>query len=84
MAYLLVSSPMNGLVRSWTVALEANSSPTCTFSFRRSLSLLGQSEGTVEVLVTMCCVVALYGCSPGKPLEAFLVTFPVMGMVALS
>lgn len=84
-AYLLVSSPMNGLVRSWTVALEANSSPTCTFSFRRSLSSLGQSEGTVDVLVTMCCVaMVLYSCSPGKPPVAFPVEFPVNEMVELS
>lgn len=84
-AYLLVSSPMNGLVRSWTVALEANSNPTCTFSFRRSLSSLGQSEGTVDVLVTMCCVaMVLYGCSPGKPPVAFPVEFPVNKMVELS
>lgn len=61
--YLLVNSPMNGLVRSWTVAFEANNRPTCTFSFRRSLSSLGQSEGAADLLVTMRCVVA-FGSSP--------------------
>jgi len=70
---------MNGLVRSWTVALEANSSPTCTFSFRRSLSSLGQSEGTV-VLATVCCVlVALCDCPPGR----VPVAFPVINTVEL-
>lgn len=62
--HLLVNSPMNGLVRSWTVAFEANNRPTCTFSFRRSLSSLGQSEGAVDLLVTVRCVVASCSSAP--------------------
>lgn len=54
---------MKGLVRSWTVALEANNRPTCTFSLRRSLSSLGQLGVTLDVFVTICCVVA-FGSSP--------------------
>lgn len=41
--YLLVRGPTKGLVMSWTVALEANSSPTLMFSFRRRLDDWGQS-----------------------------------------
>lgn len=41
--YLLVRGPTKGLVISWTVALEANSIPTLTFSLRRRLDDWGQS-----------------------------------------
>lgn len=43
-AYLLVSGPMKGLVISWTVALEANSIPTLTFSLSSVEEERGQSE----------------------------------------
>lgn len=42
--YLLVNGPMKGLVISCTVALEANSIPTLTFSLSNMLLDLGQSE----------------------------------------
>lgn len=42
--YLFVSGPMKGLVISCTVALEANSIPTLTFSLSSLLVDCGQSE----------------------------------------
>lgn len=43
-AYLFVSGPMKGLVISCTVALEANSIPTLTFSLTSMLVDWGQLE----------------------------------------
>lgn len=42
--YLFVSGPMKGLVISCTVALEANSNPTLTFSLTSMLGDRGQLE----------------------------------------
>lgn len=42
--YLFVSGPMKGLVISCTVALEANSNPTLTFSLSSLPGERGQSE----------------------------------------
>ena len=42
--YLFVSGPMKGLVISCTVALDANSNPTLTFSLSSVLADWGQSE----------------------------------------
>ena len=57
--HLLVSGPTNGFAIIWTTALEANMTPTSTFSFESSLCLF--SLARYFLLRHRCCAVRLRG-----------------------